>query len=144
MTARGMFVTLISFLSSAQTPEASVQGSQRSGKAVPPPHALALYQQQITMAHGESSQEVKQQQPSGQPGKQQPYIPQADRDREALHSSSPRIRPRTPTTSEKDGTHLPHGTEMAVHASLTHFKVSNIGYKCSDAVLHNVLDVCIN
>lgn len=86
-----------------------MQGGQQSGggKAVLPPHALALYQQQITMAHGESSQEVKQQQQqlSGQPGKQQPYNPQADRDREALHSSSPRIRPRSPSSSDKDGTH---------------------------------------
>lgn len=88
-----------------------MQGGQRSGngKAVLPPHALALYQQQITMAHGESSQDVKQQQQqqqqlSGQPGKQQPYNPQSDRDREALHSSSPRIRPRSPSTSDKDGT----------------------------------------
>lgn len=93
-------------------PEASVQGSQRSGgKGVLPPHALALYQQQITMAHGESSQEVKQQlqlqqqQLSGQSGKQQPYTSQADRDREALHSSSPRVRPRSPSAGDKDGTH---------------------------------------
>lgn len=87
-------------------PEASMQGSQQSGggKAVLPPHALALYQQQITMAHGESSQEAKQQQLSGQPGKQQPYNPQADREREALHSSSPRVRPRSPPTNDKDGT----------------------------------------
>lgn len=86
-----------------------MQGSQRSGggKAVPPPHALALYQQQITMAHGESSQEVKQQQQqlSGQSGKQQPYTPQAEREREALHSSSPRVRPRSPLNSDKDGRH---------------------------------------
>lgn len=97
-------------------PEASVQGSQRSGgKGGLPPHALALYQQQITMAHGESSQEVKQQQQqqqlSGQPGKQQPYTSQADRDREALHSSSPRVRPRSPSTSDKDGTHTSIMTE---------------------------------
>uniref|UniRef100_A0A3Q0SM03 Nuclear receptor corepressor 2 n=1 Tax=Amphilophus citrinellus TaxID=61819 RepID=A0A3Q0SM03_AMPCI len=85
-------------------------GGQQSGggKVLLPPHALALYQQQITMAHGESSQEVKQQQQQqqqqfpSQPGKQQPYTPQADRDREALHSSSPRVRPRSPSTSEKD------------------------------------------
>ncbi|XP_055367301.1 nuclear receptor corepressor 2 isoform X4 [Betta splendens] len=86
-------------------PEASMQGSQRSGggKAVLPPHALALYQQQITMAHGESSQEVKQQQQlSGQSGKQQPYTPQAEREREALHSSSPRVRPRSPSNGDKD------------------------------------------
>uniref|UniRef100_A0A3Q2YCC0 Nuclear receptor corepressor 2 n=1 Tax=Hippocampus comes TaxID=109280 RepID=A0A3Q2YCC0_HIPCM len=74
-------------------------------KAVLPPHALALYQQQITMAHGESSQEVKQpQQLSGQPGKQQPYSQQTERDREAPYSSSPRIRPRSPSTGDKDGT----------------------------------------
>lgn len=81
-----------------------MQGSQQSGagKAVLPPHALALYQQQITMAHGESSQEVKQQQLPGQPGKQQSYNPQTERDREALHSSSPRVRPRSPS-NDKDG-----------------------------------------
>ncbi|XP_054630962.1 nuclear receptor corepressor 2 isoform X2 [Dunckerocampus dactyliophorus] len=88
-------------------PEASVQCSQRSGgaKAVLPPHALALYQQQITMAHGESSQEVRQQQQqqlSGQPGKQQPYTQQTERDRDAPHSSSPRIRARSPSTGDKD------------------------------------------
>lgn len=66
-------------------------------KAAAPPHALALYQQQITMAHGESSQEGKQPQPlSGQLGKQQPYHPQADRDRD-----SPQIRP---SSGDKDGT----------------------------------------
>lgn len=88
-------------------PEASMQVSQQSGggKAALPPHALALYQQQITMAHGESSQEVKQQQLSGQPGKQQPYNTQLERDREALHSSSPRVRPRSPSINDKDGTH---------------------------------------
>uniref|UniRef100_A0A3B3U7X8 Nuclear receptor corepressor 2 n=1 Tax=Poecilia latipinna TaxID=48699 RepID=A0A3B3U7X8_9TELE len=93
-------------------PEASVQGTPRSGKAVQPPHALALYQEQITMAHGESSQEVKQQQPSGQAGKPQPYAPQADREREGLLTSSPRVRPRSPSTSEKDGTRL--GTKQAL------------------------------
>lgn len=68
-------------------------------KVAPPPHALALYQQQITMAHGESSQEGKQQQPlSGQLGKQQLYHPQADRDRD-----SPQIRSRSPSSSDKDG-----------------------------------------
>uniref|UniRef100_A0A3B3CAN1 Nuclear receptor corepressor 2 n=1 Tax=Oryzias melastigma TaxID=30732 RepID=A0A3B3CAN1_ORYME len=78
------------------TPEASVQASQQSGngKVVSSHDALALYQRQITMAHGESSQEVRQlqqQQPQpllGQPGKQQPYTPQADRDRDSLHSMS--------------------------------------------------------
>ena len=110
-------------------PEASMQGGQRGigGKAALPPHALALYQQQITMAHGESSQEVKmqqqqQQQLSGQPGKQQPYTSQAERDREALHSSSPRIRPRSPSTSDKDGTHTCITTEikllLLVHSSI--------------------------
>uniref|UniRef100_A0A3Q3GJR7 Nuclear receptor corepressor 2 n=1 Tax=Labrus bergylta TaxID=56723 RepID=A0A3Q3GJR7_9LABR len=77
------------------------------GKAVLPPHALALYQQQITMAHGESSQEVKHQQQqqqhlSGQPGKLQPYSSQGDREREALHSSSPRVCSRSPSASDKD------------------------------------------
>lgn len=100
-----MHVTLIFLSPSVKTPEASAQGSQRSGKALQPHHALALYQEQISVAHGESSQEVKplQQQLSGQPGKQQPYTPQADRDRDALISTSPRIRSRSPSTSEKDG-----------------------------------------
>lgn len=83
-------------------PEASMQGSHHSGgaKAVLPPHALALYQQQITMAHGESSQEIKQQQQqlqlAGQPGKALSYNPQMERD------SSPRVRPRSPS-NDKDG-----------------------------------------
>lgn len=81
-------------------PEASVQGGHHSGgaKATLPPHALALYQQQITMAHGESSQELKlqQQQLPGQAGKPLPYNPQMERD------SSPRVRPRSPS-NDKDG-----------------------------------------
>lgn len=110
-----------------------MQGSQRSGgKAGLPPHALALYQQQITMAHGESSQEVKQQQQqqlSGQLGKQQPYTSQAERDREALHSSSPRIRPRSPSTSDKDGTHTYIMTEIylcCLWAQVAHKSFSHI------------------
>lgn len=103
----GMYVTVL-FLcfGYVKMPEASVQGTQRSesGKAAQPPHAWALYQEQITMAHGESSQEVKQQQPSGQAGKQQPYTPQADREREGLLTSSPLVRPRSPSASQKDGT----------------------------------------
>lgn len=102
-----------------QMQEASVHGGQQSGKALLPPHALALYQQQITMAHGESSQEVKlqqQQQFPGQPGKQQPYTPQADRDREALHSNSPRVRPRSPSAGEKDGMHTSITTETSLIA----------------------------
>lgn len=93
-----------------------MQVSQQSvgGKAVLPPHALALYQQQITMAHGESSQEARQQQHSSQPGKLQPYNPQADREREALHSSSPRVRPRSPPANDKDGT----DTSMMTHNCL--------------------------
>lgn len=88
--------------SQPQMPEASMQGSLHSGgaKAVLPPHALALYQQQITMAHGESSQEIKQQQQqlqlAGQPGKVLSYNPQMERD------SSPRVRPRSPS-NDKDG-----------------------------------------
>lgn len=117
----GIYVTLVIFLSPCvQMQEASVQGGQQSGKALPPPHALALYQQQITMAHGESSQEVKQQQQQqqfpGQLGKQQPYTPQADRDREALHSGSPRVRPRSPSAGEKDGMHTSIATETCLIA----------------------------
>ncbi|CAB1321843.1 unnamed protein product, partial [Coregonus sp. 'balchen'] len=81
-----------------QMPEGGPRGG--GGKAVLPPHALALYQQQITMAHGESSQEAKQQQHAGQPSKQHPYPAQGDRDPHNI--SSPRIRPRSPSTSDKD------------------------------------------
>ena len=114
--------------------EALGQGAQRGaplpvlggpglggGKAMLQPHALALYQQQITMAHGESSLEAKQQQQQqplvpGQQLKQQQqqqhqqsYPGQAERERaereraEALRSSSPRMRPRSPTPGNKDG-----------------------------------------
>lgn len=72
---------------------------QHGGGSKATPHALDLYQQQITRAHGELSQEGKQQQPlSGQLGKQQPYHPQADRDRD-----SPQIRSRSPSSGDKDG-----------------------------------------
>lgn len=102
-----------------------MQGGQQSGggKAALPPHALALYQQQITMAHGESSQEVKQQQQqlSVQPGKQQAYNSQAERDREALHSSSPRVRPRSPSISDKDGTRSSVLTQN--HVRRSHIRV---------------------
>lgn len=91
-------------------PEASMLADQHSGgsKVAPPPHALALYQQQITMAHGESSQEVKQQQLlSGQLGKQQPYHPQAERDRD-----SPQTRSRSPSSSDKDGMNATNVTHV--------------------------------
>lgn len=121
-----IYVTVL-FLRSPvlKMPEASVQGTPRSGKAAQPPHALALYQEQITMAHGASSQEVKQQQPSGQAGKQQqPYIPQADREQEGRLTSSPRVRPRSPSAIEKDGTH--HNPTMpAVAFIFTSQRTSN-------------------
>uniref|UniRef100_A0A8C8K7Y2 Nuclear receptor corepressor 2 n=1 Tax=Oncorhynchus tshawytscha TaxID=74940 RepID=A0A8C8K7Y2_ONCTS len=87
----------------AAIPPIIPEGGPRGGvgKAVLPPHALALYQQQITMAHGESSQEAKQQQHAGQPSKQHPYPAQGDRDPHNI--SSPRVRPRSPSTSDKDG-----------------------------------------
>uniref|UniRef100_A0A8C8K223 Nuclear receptor corepressor 2 n=1 Tax=Oncorhynchus tshawytscha TaxID=74940 RepID=A0A8C8K223_ONCTS len=86
----------------AAIPPIIPEGGPRGGvgKAVLPPHALALYQQQITMAHGESSQEAKQQQHAGQPSKQHPYPAQGDRDPHNI--SSPRVRPRSPSTSDKD------------------------------------------
>lgn len=98
-------------------PEASMLADQHSGgsKLAPPPHALALYQQQITMAHGESSQEVKQQQPlSGQLGKQQPYHPQADRDRD-----SPQTRTRSPSSSDKDGMNTANTTGICTFCSFS-------------------------
>uniref|UniRef100_A0A8C5ELJ4 Nuclear receptor corepressor 2-like n=1 Tax=Gouania willdenowi TaxID=441366 RepID=A0A8C5ELJ4_GOUWI len=104
-------------------PEANMQSSQRSmgGKGVFPPHALALYQQQITMAHGESSQEGKQQQLqqlSGQPGKQQPYILQTDRDQEALLSSSSLVRPHT---------YSPHGEVKKQATGPDDLRAPNLG-----------------
>lgn len=77
-------------------------GGPRGGcsKAELPPHALALYQQQITMAHGESSQEAKQH--AGQPSKQHPYPAQGD----PHNISSPRVHPRSPSSSDKDGTNI--------------------------------------
>ncbi|XP_041083927.1 nuclear receptor corepressor 2-like isoform X2 [Polyodon spathula] len=66
-------------------PEVSLQGAPRSGKPQAPHHALALYQQQITMVH-ESVQEnkaaIKQQQQQAEREKQQ--------------SSSPHIKTRSP------------------------------------------------
>ncbi len=77
-------------------PEVSVAGRDNRpgmlGKQQAMPHALALYQQQITMAH-ESSQEAKQQQP--QPTKSQHNT--GDRD-----SSSPRVRTRSPGVSDRE------------------------------------------
>ncbi|CAL1616291.1 unnamed protein product [Knipowitschia caucasica] len=77
-------------------PEASVQGNQRCGpgKTALPPHAYELFQRQITRAHGESSQDS--QQALVTPGKGQQYPPQAERE------SSPRVRPRSPSSSDKD------------------------------------------
>ncbi|XP_024131087.1 nuclear receptor corepressor 2 isoform X2 [Oryzias melastigma] len=120
------------------TPEASVQASQQSGngKVVSSHDALALYQRQITMAHGESSQEVRQlqqQQPQpllGQPGKQQPYTPQADRDRDSLHSSSPRVRPHSPSINEKDEkspAFSPHSEAKKQAVSSDDLRASNFG-----------------
>ncbi|KTG33620.1 hypothetical protein cypCar_00000980, partial [Cyprinus carpio] len=77
-------------------PEVSVAGRDNRprllGKQQAMPHALALYQQQITMAH-ESSQEAKQQQP--QPTKSQHNTGGGD-------SSSPRVRTRSPGLSERE------------------------------------------
>lgn len=77
-------------------PEVSVAGRDNRpgllGKQQAMPHALALYQQQITMAH-ESSQEAKQQQP--QPTKSQHYPGGGD-------SSSPRVRTRSPGVSDRE------------------------------------------
>lgn len=114
-------------------PEASVQGNQRSGggKTALPPHALALYQQQITMAHGESSQEVKQQQQlSGQPGKAQSYTPQAERDRDPVRSSSPCVRPRSPPSSDKDEkcrSYSPHNEAKKQALGPDNLRASSLG-----------------
>ncbi|CDQ90414.1 unnamed protein product [Oncorhynchus mykiss] len=81
-----------------QMPDGGPRGA--CSKAELPPHALALYQQQITMAHGESSQEAKQH--AGQPSKQHPYPAQGD----PHNISSPRVHPRSPSASDKDGTNI--------------------------------------
>ncbi|KAL0186671.1 hypothetical protein M9458_018341, partial [Cirrhinus mrigala] len=77
-------------------PEVSVTGRDNRpgllGKQQAMPHALALYQQQITMAH-ESSQEAKQQQQ--QPTKSQHNTGGGE-------SSSPRVRTRSPGVSDRD------------------------------------------
>ncbi|KTF82950.1 hypothetical protein cypCar_00017388, partial [Cyprinus carpio] len=77
-------------------PEVSVAGRDNQpgmlGKQQAMPHALALYQQQITMAH-ESSQEVKQQQ--SQPTKSQHNTGGGE-------SSSPRVRTRSPGVSDRE------------------------------------------
>ncbi|KAG9354845.1 hypothetical protein JZ751_001558, partial [Albula glossodonta] len=93
-------------------PEVTAQGGARgAGKQQVPPHALALYQQQITMAH-ESSQEgsphSKQQKAQVHPQQQQ------QGDREAHVSSSPRIRTRSPASTpgdkdDKSRAFSPHG-----------------------------------
>jgi len=79
-------------------PEVSVAGRDNRpgllGKQQAMPHALALYQQQITMAH-ESSQEAKQQQQQSQPTKSQHYPGVGD-------SSSPRVRTRSPGVSDRE------------------------------------------
>lgn len=77
-------------------PEMSVAGLDNRpgllGRQQAMPHALALYQQQITMAH-ESSQEAKQQQP--QPTKSQHNTGGGD-------SNSPWVRTRSPGVSDRD------------------------------------------
>ncbi len=77
-------------------PEMSVAGLDNRpgllGRQQAMPHALALYQQQITMAH-ESSQEAKQQQP--QPTKSQHNTGGGD-------SSSPWVRTHSPGVSDRD------------------------------------------
>lgn len=80
------------------------------------PHALALYQQQITMAH-ESSQEAKQQQP--QPTKSQPYPGGRD-------SSSPRIRTRSPGISDREREGIPLCALLYLHPFLTYRDLSAV------------------
>ncbi|XP_076852056.1 nuclear receptor corepressor 2-like, partial [Brachyhypopomus gauderio] len=70
------------------------------------PHALALYQQQITMAH-ESSQETKQ--PPPQPIKSQHYP--------GVEAGSPRDRARSPAPSEREREEL-EGKERWLHTLL--------------------------
>lgn len=95
-------------------PEVSVMGSGNRagllGKQQAMPHALALYQQQITMAH-ESSQEAKQQQP--QPTKSQPYPGGGD-------SSSPRIRTRSPGISDREREGISLCALLYFHTFLTY------------------------
>ncbi|XP_016106852.1 nuclear receptor corepressor 2-like [Sinocyclocheilus grahami] len=92
-------------------PEVSVAGRDNRpgllGKQQAMPHALALYQQQITMAH-ESSQEAKQQQ--SQPTKSQHNTGGGD-------SSSPRVRTHSPGVSDREREEL-EGNERWLQALL--------------------------
>uniref|UniRef100_A0A3P9AIK9 Nuclear receptor corepressor 2 n=1 Tax=Esox lucius TaxID=8010 RepID=A0A3P9AIK9_ESOLU len=83
-----------------QMPDCGPRGG--GAKAIRPHDALALYQRQITKAHGESSQEAKQQH-IGPSVKAQPCPAQGDGDRDGHGISSPRGRPRSPSNSDKDG-----------------------------------------
>lgn len=91
---------------SPQMPEVSAQSCPRGAgggaKQLVPPHALALYQQQITMAH-ELSQEAP---PTGKPSQQQLLIQQAPRDR-------PQARSPAPMTPDKDGMALALSTHKS-------------------------------
>ncbi|TRY98024.1 hypothetical protein DNTS_008744 [Danionella cerebrum] len=91
-------------------PEASAAGRDTrpglQGKSAMP-DALALYQQQITMAH-ESSQEAKQQQ--AQPTKSQHYPAGVD-------ACSPRVRTRSPGVTDREREEL-EGNERWLQALL--------------------------
>ncbi|XP_060641546.2 nuclear receptor corepressor 2 isoform X2 [Anolis sagrei] len=81
--------------------EELLEGALQSGsmKSQVPPHALALYQQQITMAHesarGDAAQSRQSHLPPHQQQQQQPG-------REPLLSSSPSTQHRSPTALDRD------------------------------------------
>lgn len=82
-----------------QISEGLSEGILQSGSVKPqvPPHALALYQQQITKAHESAREDVA---PSKLPQSQQQQ--QAEKE-PPQPSSSPRGKSRSPAVSDKEG-----------------------------------------
>lgn len=82
-----------------QISEGFSEGILQSGSVKPqvPPHALALYQQQITKAHESAREDVP---PSKLPQAQQQQ--QADKEQQQP-SSSPRGKSRSPAVGDKEG-----------------------------------------
>uniref|UniRef100_A0A803SML7 Nuclear receptor corepressor 2 n=1 Tax=Anolis carolinensis TaxID=28377 RepID=A0A803SML7_ANOCA len=93
--------------------EEHLEGALQSGsmKSQVPPHALALYQQQITMAHESARGDAAQSRQSQLPPQQQQLQP----GREPPRSSSPSAQHRSPTALERDGEC--HPVSLNVHES---------------------------
>lgn len=83
-----------------QISEGFSEGILQSGSVKPqvPPHALALYQQQITKAHESSREDV----PPSKLSQAQQQQQQADKEQQQP-SSSPRGKSRSPAVGDKEG-----------------------------------------